>query len=158
MHYASPLYIHVALVILIVYPFLQCSSQEIGTKHNIRHGTCPPSNISSSSTALGPVSNMNDSGIDTIETTVDSNRDRGLNRKELFVTGFILGTVLCETMAYFSVIGNLVLYCTTRLQFTAYESINVALVFSGKTFLFVCQPISALTISQTSPGFYVSVV
>ena len=59
-------------------------------------------------------------------------RDEGLTRERLYVVGSVLVTELCERLTYYSVIANMVLFCTSVLDFTSDDASVVTLVFAGK--------------------------
>lgn len=50
----------------------------------------------------------------------------------LFVVASILVTELCERLTYYSVVANMVLFCTSHLDFNSDQASVVTLVFSGK--------------------------
>ena len=50
----------------------------------------------------------------------------------LLVVVCILLTELCERLTYYSVVANLVLYCTSTLELPSSGASTVTLVFSGK--------------------------
>ena len=43
----------------------------------------------------------------------------------------ILSTELCERLAYYGVVANLVLFCTSKLDFSSNDAATISLVFSG---------------------------
>lgn len=47
----------------------------------------------------------------------------------------ILVTELCERLTYYSVVANMVLYCTSKLKYTSDDASFVTLIFSGKYFV-----------------------
>ena len=64
------------------------------------------------------------------------NKGSGLTRERLFVVVSILVTELCERLTYYSVVANMVLFCTSVLKFTSDDASVVTLVFAGKTCFF----------------------
>jgi dipeptide/tripeptide permease len=59
--------------------------------------------------------------------------------ERLFVVASILVTELCERLTYYSVVANMVLFCTSELNFSSDDASVVTLVFSGKQFLIIFQ-------------------
>lgn len=51
--------------------------------------------------------------------------------KRLFVVSTILLTELCERLTYYSVVANMVLFCTSVLKYTSDEAALVTLIFAG---------------------------
>ncbi|XP_022099272.1 solute carrier family 15 member 4-like [Acanthaster planci] len=58
----------------------------------------------------------------------------GFQRDRLGVVLCILFCELCERLTYYSVAGNLVLYCTNVLKFTSAEATTIALIFTGTSY------------------------
>lgn len=91
---------------------------------------------------LEPVqSDMEKSNLDLESNEISQNgynktpgqkREAKITGKKLLVVGCILTTELCERLTYYSVVANLVLYCTSVLQLTSSTAATVSLVFSGK--------------------------
>ncbi|XP_071129733.1 solute carrier family 15 member 4-like isoform X1 [Mytilus edulis] len=52
-------------------------------------------------------------------------------RNKLFIVGCILMTELCERLTYFSVIANLILFCTSTLNISSTGAARISLIFSG---------------------------
>jgi len=50
-----------------------------------------------------------------------------------FTTGAVLTAVLLERISYFSIVGNLVLFCTNGLAMSSTFGVTIDLVFIGKT-------------------------
>ena len=59
----------------------------------------------------------------------------------------ILVMELCERLTYYSILANLVLFCTSRLGFNSETANYIVQIFSGKTSLF-------FTFYNTSYNFY----
>ena len=57
---------------------------------------------------------------------------QGITRERLFVVLSILVTELCERLTYYSVVANMVLFCTSVLKMKSDDASVVTLVFSGK--------------------------
>ena len=57
---------------------------------------------------------------------------KGITRERLFVVMSILVTELCERLTYYSVVANMVLFCTSILKMTSDDASVVTLVFAGK--------------------------
>ncbi|XP_060577715.1 solute carrier family 15 member 4-like [Ruditapes philippinarum] len=55
--------------------------------------------------------------------------------ERLFVVASILVTELCERLTYYSVVANMVLFCTSELNFSSDDASVVTLVFSGTVYL-----------------------
>jgi hypothetical protein len=51
--------------------------------------------------------------------------------RTVFSTGAILISVLLERITYFSIIGNLVLFCTNDLQMSSTAAVTINLIFTG---------------------------
>jgi len=49
-----------------------------------------------------------------------------------FSTGAILTAVVLERITYYSIVGNLVLFCTNTLKVTSTAAVTVNLLFTGK--------------------------
>ncbi|KAL3877173.1 hypothetical protein ACJMK2_034919 [Sinanodonta woodiana] len=47
----------------------------------------------------------------------------------------ILATVFCEQFAFFSVLHNMVLFCTSKLDFTSFEATMTCWIFSGTVYM-----------------------
>ncbi|KAL8604550.1 hypothetical protein ACOMHN_015834 [Nucella lapillus] len=62
---------------------------------------------------------------------IDAEAGDKLSPKKLGVVLCILATELCERLAYYSVVANLVLFCTSVLGFTSNDATTITLVFSG---------------------------
>ncbi|KAJ8318802.1 hypothetical protein KUTeg_003893 [Tegillarca granosa] len=62
-------------------------------------------------------------------------RETKITGKKLLVVGCILTTELCERLTYYSVVANLVLYCTSVLDLTSSTAATVSLVFSGTVYI-----------------------
>ncbi|XP_052070570.1 solute carrier family 15 member 4-like [Mytilus californianus] len=73
--------------------------------------------------------NPNSAGYGTFE-----GRPR-FTRKKLFIVGCILMTELCERLTYYSVVANLILYCTSTLDISSTGAARISLIFSGSVFI-----------------------
>ena len=51
--------------------------------------------------------------------------------RTIISTGAIMSAVLLERITYFSIIGNLVLFCTNTLKLSSTLAVTVNLVFTG---------------------------
>ncbi|KAK7111646.1 solute carrier family 15 member 4-like [Littorina saxatilis] len=74
-----------------------------------------------------------------------------MSPQKLMVVLCILSTELCERLAYYSVVANLVLFCTSRLDFSSNDAATISLVFSGTTYL---MPIIGGYIADAHIGMY----
>ncbi|XP_059157142.1 solute carrier family 15 member 4-like [Physella acuta] len=54
---------------------------------------------------------------------------------KLFIVLSILLVEMCERMAYYGVVANLVLFCTSVLDYTSNEATNISLIFTGSVYL-----------------------
>lgn len=70
-------------------------------------------------------------GAEQVWSSQDNHRPK-FTRKHLMVALSILTTELCERLTYYSIVANMVLFCTTTLNFTSLEASTVTLVFGGK--------------------------
>lgn len=52
-------------------------------------------------------------------------------RKKLIVVGCVLMTELCERLTYYSVVANLILFCTSTLNMSSTDATRINLLFSG---------------------------
>ncbi|XP_038060134.1 solute carrier family 15 member 4-like [Patiria miniata] len=75
----------------------------------------------------------------------------GIQRDRLGVVLCILVCELCERMTYYSIAGNLVLYCTNELKFTSADATTVTFIFTGTSY-FV--PVIGGWIADTVSGKY----
>ncbi|KAL4230745.1 hypothetical protein ACF0H5_011120 [Mactra antiquata] len=71
--------------------------------------------------------------------------------KRLFVVISILMTELCERLTYYSVVANMVLYCTSVLKYTSDQASLVTLIFAGTVYLI---PVIGGYISDSMAGKY----
>lgn len=55
--------------------------------------------------------------------------------RKLLVVLCILSTELCERLSYYGVVANLVLFCTSILNFSSNDAATISLVFSGTVYL-----------------------
>ncbi|XP_045211600.2 solute carrier family 15 member 4-like isoform X2 [Mercenaria mercenaria] len=67
--------------------------------------------------------------------TVPSKPKGKITGQRLFVVASILVTELCERLTYYSVVANMVLFCTSELGYTSEQASVVTLVFSGTVYL-----------------------
>ncbi|KAL4232605.1 hypothetical protein ACF0H5_007295 [Mactra antiquata] len=58
-----------------------------------------------------------------------------ISKERLMVVGSVLVTELCERMTYYSVMANMVLYCTSILKYSSDDASLVALIFGGTVYL-----------------------
>ncbi|CAG2246363.1 PHT [Mytilus edulis] len=56
-------------------------------------------------------------------------------RKRLLIVGSVLMTELCERLTYYSVVANLILFCTSTLDISSTDAARINLVFSGSVFI-----------------------
>ena len=56
---------------------------------------------------------------------------QGITKERLFVVLSILATELCERLTYYSVVANMVLFCTSILKMSSDDASVVTLVFAG---------------------------
>ena len=64
----------------------------------------------------------------------DSTKSTGIRRDRIGVVLCILCCELCERLTYYSIGGNLVLYCTNELQYTSADATTVAFIFTGTSY------------------------
>ena len=55
-----------------------------------------------------------------------------ISRKEVFAVGCILVSELCERVAFYGTVANMVLFCTSKLEMSVDRASIVTLVFTGK--------------------------
>ncbi|XP_069122940.1 solute carrier family 15 member 4-like [Argopecten irradians] len=83
--------------------------------------------------------------------------EKGEEKKSAFsgktglVVVSILMTELCERLTYYSVVANLVLFCTSKLDIPSSDAANISLVFSGTVYLI---PVIGGYISDSYAGKY----
>lgn len=82
---------------------------------------------------------------------IDTEREQKMSPKKLAVVLCILATELCERLAYYSVVANLVLYCTSVLGYSSNDAATISLVFTGTTYL---MPIIGGYIADAHVGMY----
>ncbi|KAL8587503.1 hypothetical protein ACOMHN_000909 [Nucella lapillus] len=58
-----------------------------------------------------------------------------LSPRKVVVMACILLTEMCERLSYYSVVANLVLFCTSALKYSTSDALTISLVFSGTTYL-----------------------
>ncbi|XP_038060271.1 solute carrier family 15 member 4-like [Patiria miniata] len=58
----------------------------------------------------------------------------GIQRDRLGVVLCILVLELCERLTYYSIAGNLVLYCTNELKFSSADATTVTFIFTGTSY------------------------
>ncbi|XP_022090070.1 solute carrier family 15 member 4-like [Acanthaster planci] len=58
----------------------------------------------------------------------------GFQRDRLGVVLCILVCELCERLTYYSIAGNLVLYCTNSLKFSSADATTISLIFTGTSY------------------------
>ena len=52
-------------------------------------------------------------------------------KQKMLVVGCVLMTELCERLTYYSVVANMILYCTSSLNMSSTDAARINLVFSG---------------------------
>lgn len=55
-------------------------------------------------------------------------------RRKLMIVGCVLMTELCERLTYYSVVANLILFCTSTLNISSTDAARINLIFSGILF------------------------
>ena len=55
-----------------------------------------------------------------------------ITKDRLFTVASILVTELCERLTYYSVVANMVLFCTSKLNYSSKDASVITLTFSGK--------------------------
>lgn len=90
----------------------------------------------------GTSSVMYDKGKEAASVEVGMDAEKSLEKPKgkitglrLFVVASILVTELCERLTYYSVVANMVLFCTSELNFSSEQASVVTLVFSGTVYL-----------------------
>lgn len=73
----------------------------------------------------------NKNSVDAEDIMVREKKGLNISGRKLLVVICILLTELCERLTYYSVLANLVLFCTTTLEMTSSQGSSVSLVFSG---------------------------
>ncbi|XP_076460129.1 solute carrier family 15 member 4-like [Babylonia areolata] len=58
-----------------------------------------------------------------------------LSPRKVGVMACILVTEMCERLSYYSVVANLILFCTSVLKYSSNDAATISLVFSGTTYL-----------------------
>lgn len=58
-----------------------------------------------------------------------------ITKDRLVTVASILVTELCERLTYYSVVANMVLFCTSKLNYTSDDASVITLVFSGWYFV-----------------------
>lgn len=64
----------------------------------------------------------------------DVAEEKKMTSAKLFVVGSILVTELCERLTYYSVVANMVLFCSSILNYSDDDASVITLVFAGKSF------------------------
>ncbi|XP_053384777.1 solute carrier family 15 member 4-like [Mercenaria mercenaria] len=75
--------------------------------------------------------------------------------QRLSVVASILVTELCERLAYYSVVANMVLYCTAKLDYNSDQASIITLVFSGTVCLI---PVIGGYVSDTFAGKFKTIL
>ena len=70
---------------------------------------------------------------DAIEIVLEEpfEKKKGITRERVFVVLTILLTELCERLTYYSVVANMVLFCTSVLDMSSDDASVVTLIFAG---------------------------
>ncbi|KAK7442686.1 hypothetical protein BaRGS_00040510, partial [Batillaria attramentaria] len=71
--------------------------------------------------------------------------------RKLVVVMCILVTEMCERLSYYSVVANLILFCTSVLKFTSNDAATISLVFAGTVYLI---PIVGGYIADAKAGMF----
>lgn len=79
---------------------------------------------------LADSENQNPITSSSCSITVETEKRK--TKKTYFVVGCILMTELCERMTFYSVMANMLLFCTSRLKYSNDEASLVTLIFGGK--------------------------
>ena len=66
-----------------------------------------------------------------IDLVEPQEKKQGITRERIFVVLTILLTELCERLTYYSVVANMVLFCTSVLDMSSDDASVVTLIFSG---------------------------
>ena len=66
-----------------------------------------------------------------IDLVEPQEKKQGITRERVFVVLTILLTELCERLTYYSVVANMVLFCTSVLDMSSDDASVVTLIFSG---------------------------
>ncbi|XP_035698677.1 protein NRT1/ PTR FAMILY 5.15-like [Branchiostoma floridae] len=77
------------------------------------------------------------------------------NSVPVCITFCIFMVEVCERIAYYSIVSNLVLYCTRDLHYTSTEAVIISLVFSGSGCLL--PPLGGF-LADTCAGRYLTIV
>lgn len=108
---------------------------------------------------LGPRSaetstNMGANGAPTSEVVLaveSPPKEAKITGMRLFVVASILVTELCERLTYYSVVANMVLFCTSKLDYSSDDASVVTLIFSGTVYLI---PVIGGWVSDSMAGKY----
>lgn len=85
-----------------------------------------------------PVGNKGESSTmmgDSNQEIMQETPKKGITRERLFVVLSILVTELCERLTYYSVVANMVLFCTSMLKMSSDDASVVTLIFSGTVYI-----------------------
>lgn len=77
--------------------------------------------------------------------------EKKMTKGRLFIVGCILVMELCERLTYYSVVANMVLFCSSKLKYSDDDASVITLVFSGTVFII---PVFGGMISDTLAGKY----
>ncbi|KAL3877174.1 hypothetical protein ACJMK2_034920 [Sinanodonta woodiana] len=90
-------------------------------------------------------------GKDTDTETDLPSEKNGSIKQRLGVVVCILLTELCERLTYYSIVANMVLFCTSKLRMTSDEASNVNWVFSGTVYII---PVAGGYVADSFAGKY----
>ncbi|XP_041362213.1 solute carrier family 15 member 4-like [Gigantopelta aegis] len=113
-------------------------------------------NISGTKVRYGYDNNAYDEiSLDDVHVKPDGNARSGskakISGRSLLVVLSILVTELCERLTYYSVVSNLVLYCTNYLKYPSFDAANINYVFTGTVYIF---PVAGGYVADALAGRY----
>lgn len=90
---------------------------------------------------------------DAIEVVLEEpyEKKKGITRERVFVVLTILLTELCERLTYYSVVANMVLFCTSVLDMSSDDASVVTLIFAGTVYII---PVFGGYVSDSFAGKY----
>lgn len=77
---------------------------------------------------------VNNTTLKTLQYGTDVVKPR-FTRKKLIIVGCVLMTELCERLTFYSVVANLILFCTSTLDISSTDAARINLIFSGSVFI-----------------------